>query len=563
MSYRPPGVEFTQVQDTLNVSAVISDLMSGIVGPAYNVVELGDFNYSYISVNASGVDAGKFTVNLSGLDDVNLELDEDSIYAEFLARTGETIPFTGTKTVSGNTVKFTADSAIFTHLTDAVPSGTNPDMRQYKPRIAYRALYTKRNHETAVTVLDDVLYSAGKFSTINPLGFAAYVMLLNSPASFMIYPTVGTADGDFTDAFESLANSDVYAVAPLSQVDDVFASAKTWALDRSLPANSRPTKIYFSPKTVWFDDNGNQLTGGNQLAADPGFDVSPFEFPLYKLSKTSKLKTAEGIAAASAQILERRISRIHPDLGWVLESRHFLQTDPTYVQATSDVEGGECVLASTITLVDGTVCLAGTVITADVFNTFKPVSGVQNLTNFTLNVYTPVAGYYLAVQQAALVSALNPSDPKTQQPVSGIAKLDFSENFFGSDYTNVIAGGGTNVIVQPTLSVLPASRHHLTTDMSSIQTAEDNILHQLDVVTINFRIALKPLTGRYKQNARYYKLLRATLNAYAEAFKLKEYALDIQIVEVKQSITEPDKILVTMRVLPYYAANYIDVTILY
>lgn len=578
MTYRPPSVEITQTQVTTSVNAVIADLTSGIIGAAYKVVPQDEVNYDFIEISPTGTGIGPAGTGIgislketqSELLSANdgLLLDPNSVFVEFVSQVGETIPFTGTLTVVDNTVVLTLPDG--KTAADVFPRALDAQNKQYRPRISYRAMYTKRNRETLIQTIDDVKQSVGdNLTTINPLGFAASLVLANSPASFMVYPTVSNDSAGFSEALDSLESSDVYSVSVLTQ-DSVttLGLVKQWVTSRSLPENSRPTKLYFSPKIVWYVDG--VASSDSQLAVT--FDSSyatyneAFEFPLYKLKKTDKKITAEGIAAAATQCLDRRVTYVHPDMSWVRETRHVAQLKPAYVEAVSEVSGGKAVLAASLTLSDGTVYPAGTIVNTAVYNKLISLNaqGKPLLSNFSaVSVYVPVPGYMEATKQAALVSALNPSDPKTGVPTYGTNKIDFSENFFGEEYTNIIAGGGNTVISQITASVLPSSRHHLSTDMTTTESREDNITHQVDCVSINLKIGLRGLVGRWKQNAKYYKILEATLRSYADEFKAKEFAKDVQILEVKQSTVSPDKVLVVTKVLPFYAANYIDLQVQY
>lgn len=554
-AYREPSVNITQVQETLTVNAGITDLMSGIIGPSYDVIELDDYIYPW-NTTASGT----IPITLSGVtvDECGTikEIDEDSIYVEFVTKTGTLIPFTGSLSVTDNIATLTDSN---NDLSGYRGSGT---LEGFRPKVAYRAQFIDRYKETFISTTEDVQNSVGRPVLENPLGFASKIMLQNSNAEFMVYPTKldGSAQ-DFTSAMDALENSTVYAFAPLTQdKDNTIPDFVQWTKDRSLPENGHPSKLYVSPKIVWYKADGSAATGKQLEVVDGTHSQTKFSFVVDQLDTTAKLYTAQNIAAMNGQTLEKRVSSIYPDMGWILVEKNILQLEPGFVAHISDVDGGMAVLARTVILTTKEILHAGTIVNDTIW---EQLIDKTLFADNKVSVWYPVSGYYLAVQQAALVSALSPSEPKTQQPVSGIQKISYSETYFGKEYTNIIAGGGTNVIVQPTLSVLPASRHHMTTDATTTQTREDNIVHQVDVVTMNYIMALRPLVGRYKQTNRFYKLLRAILTAYAEQFKQKDYIKDIQILEVKQDPNTPDKVLVVLRVLPFYAANYIDVTIYY
>lgn len=557
-TYREPGTQIIEVQETVNVTAEVSALTAGIIGPAYQVVDILDSDAPvYGWLDTPEVDeAGKatsLTFEIKGVDPA-ATLDSNSLYIEFVSKTGQNIPFTGTITYSTETKEITVSAETGT-LEDLLPnlkSTTSETLMGYRPKVGFRALYTNKNIEVEITSNEDIRLRCGKNSVVNPLGMAASVMNANNPNRFLSYAITSNDTAGFTAAKDALENSAMYAVAPLSQdKTNVLTPFITWANSRSLPENGRPTKLYISPLTTWYGEDNKALTGNQLGVTVTGKNATNFMFSIDQLTKAAKKITSDNIAAGNAQILNSRVVSVHPDMGWKRVTVHVLQTNPTYVESMSGVDGGSAVLVNNFAGLD-----AGTIVNATIFAKLV-ASGYQSV-----EVWFPVAGYINAVQQAALVGAMNPSDPKTQVPVSGVDKISYSEDFFGRAYTNIIAGGGTNVIVQAP-GTLPASRHHLTTDMSSIQSREDNILHQVDVVTINFISALKALTGRYKQTPKYYKLLRATLTAFADKFVSKEWVQSVTILEVKQDPNQPDKVLVVLRILPFFAANYIDVTIYY
>jgi len=565
-TYREPGVEITQVQETVTVNAGISDLKSGIVGPAYKVVDLTDFTYEWLS--KTGVEKTLTLTSISGVEDGTV-IDESSIIVEFVSRTNEIIPFYPAGSNGATLDVSSLPSIVFQKtggaddIEDILPllvSGTPEVLSAYRPKIAYRAQYVNKKVENTIATTEDLLNNTGKASSLNPLGFAANVMYQNSPNEFSVFAISGTEDINYNEARDFLDFSDTYAFAVLTQKkSEILNGYVNWVKDRSLPVNGYPSKLYMNTVTPWYKDASNSASV-EQLEDITGIDPTNFLFSVDQIPSSGRGKTAEVTAAGNAQILSKRVSSLHPDMGWISEKRNVLQTNPAYVLATSEVAGGKCVLDESIKLLDGTLYSKGTIINTTVYN------NLVDTTKFNKSeviVLVPVAGYILAVQRAALTSALNPSTPKTGYPVSGINKLSYTENFFGKTNTNVIAGGGTEVMIQPTIGVLPTSRHHLTTDITSTQTKEDNVVHQVDVVTINYKQALRKLAGKYKQDAKYYKLLRATLTAYAESFVLKGYCKKLEVLEVIQDATEPDKVKVTLRITPFYAANYIDVTIFY
>jgi len=107
-----------------------------------------------------------------------------------------------------------------------------------------------------------------------------------------------------------------------------------------------------------------------------------------------------------------------------------------------------------------------------------------------------VPSYYIGAGYAALAASLPPQTPFSRMPVAGFLSTRYSNDYFTDEELDMMAAGGTWIMVQNGTGANLECRHQLTTDTTTIERREWNITKDIDYIAKTWRATLTPLTGR-------------------------------------------------------------------
>jgi len=127
---------------------------------------------------------------------------------------------------------------------------------------------------------------------------------------------------------------------------------------------------------------------------------------------------------------------------------------------------------------------------------FAPAVGVSN---DGVNV-TPVPGYYFACAYAGATQSDAPQKGFTNRSFAGFIKVFFTNDYFTEAQMDIIAEGGTTIVVQPGQRSALTVRHQLTTDMTTVETREYSVTKNVDHMAKTARATFRPYIGRYLIN---------------------------------------------------------------
>ena len=107
-----------------------------------------------------------------------------------------------------------------------------------------------------------------------------------------------------------------------------------------------------------------------------------------------------------------------------------------------------------------------------------------------------VPSYYLGAAYAAIAASLPPQTPFSRMMVAGFSGLRYSNDYFTDEELDIMAAGGTWIVVQNGEGANLECRHQLTTDTTTVERREWNITKDVDYIAKTWRQTLTPLTGR-------------------------------------------------------------------
>jgi hypothetical protein len=175
-----------------------------------------------------------------------------------------------------------------------------------------------------------------------------------------------------------------------------------------------------------------------------------------------------------------------------------------------------------------------------------------------------VASYYIGAALSGLVSSLNPSQGFTNISFAGFTEVVGSNDFFGREDLNTIAGGGVMIVIQESLDGPLTIRHQLSTDVSTIERRELSITKAVDYTAKFIRTNLSPLIGINNITTNFLNnvLKPAVQGILRKLIEDNVIGPDTRIISIRQSASQPDTVEVDVRMDVLYPVNYIDVTLI-
>ena len=170
---------------------------------------------------------------------------------------------------------------------------------------------------------------------------------------------------------------------------------------------------------------------------------------------------------------------------------------------------------------------------------------------------TPVPGYYFACAYAGATQSELPQMGFTNRPFAGFARVFFTNDYFTESHLNVIAEGGTTIVIQPRALAPLTVRHQLTTDMTSIEKREYSVTKNLDHMAKTARITFRPYIGRYLINDDTLNILYSVGNALVERWKRDGQVITGSVDKFQVDPTQADKVFACFYLKVPIPLNYI------
>ena len=164
-------------------------------------------------------------------------------------------------------------------------------------------------------------------------------------------------------------------------------------------------------------------------------------------------------------------------------------------------------------------------------------------------------GHYLALIEATKRSAENPKQPLTNLPQGTVYQIiDPMGDFEG--HQNIIINGGNYYVVHAALDGAPYAIRAISTDVTTLERADDNMAPQFDAFARRVRRQMKPLMGKFILDDNYWELLSTHFGACRkEAIEVDKEIQDVVLLGILPDPDRPDKWIIKCRAVPFYGAN--------
>lgn len=126
---------------------------------------------------------------------------------------------------------------------------------------------------------------------------------------------------------------------------------------------------------------------------------------------------------------------------------------------------------------------------------------------------------------------------------------------------NVIAGGGTYILIQDAIGGPVSSRHQLSTDLTSIETRELSITKVVDFTAKFLRLAVRKFIGVNNVDPSLLDSLGTTVNAVLKFLEQAGVLNGANLNNIAQDKVNRDTVLLDVTLDVPYPCNYIRLTL--
>lgn len=576
-----------RVPDANNLRLNTEFLVVGAVGTGTTTVATNTFTDTGKDFTALGVQIGWKLVITDGLGGGDVGT--------------RNVTAVGTTTLTVDGAAFSGDTVITYRISETVPVLTGQtydifELRQNRSGTILISYDGARidNVDKLVTVQTtaDVVTKLGPATPENLLSFAAFWAIQNTDTT--IFATAVPADTvlGFTSSLDFLETEEVYAMVPLTNNVTVHQLFSTHVTQQS-SVDNKHERIVFINRDLFIQttrttadpaDTGALITNNTSPVLDTfadataGFvvdgiikgDVIEFRFDdglggtitsentrvesrdsataltlidgltagfitswntavalgnadyNIKSAALDKFEQADFIADFSKGFANRRLHNVWPDL-----------VEFTYTDTTEDT----------------------TLLTQDELAAVVVLEKTGDLTKV-------VDGTFLASAIGGQVAGEESEQPFTNLALTGPTSLRNANKYFTETQLDVIATGGTYIVIQDADDTPVFSRHQLSTDVTVIEKRELSITKNVDFIAKFFRNQLRPYIGKFNITKIYIEQLRSVASAIIGSLVSDGKLISGTIVKLQQDAANPDTVLLEVDILVPFPANFIRVTLL-
>lgn len=172
-----------------------------------------------------------------------------------------------------------------------------------------------------------------------------------------------------------------------------------------------------------------------------------------------------------------------------------------------------------------------------------------------------IPGFYLAAGIAGMIAQQPPQQSFTNFPMTGFTRVLGSNDTFSERQLNIMAAGGTYIVVQDTQNAPLTSRMALTTDVTSVETRTDSITKVVDFTAKFLRSMLKVFIGRFNITAGFLDSLSSVIQGGLAFLVENGILVGATLNNIIQDEDQPDTVLIDITLDPPYPCNYLRLTL--
>ena len=424
----------------------------------------------------------------------------------------------------------------------------------------------------------------------NPLGLGMFLMMLNAPTfeckGLGVDAIDDTLDGTgdaWARAAAMLEAEEVYALAPLTQ-NMVYQSLWiTHATVMSEPENSGerivlinkliPTRA--NPTVVASGANSNSTSTSNQMLVDSN--------PAAGLV-TAGINPAMVIPESAGVYMQFELNGKQVNYSVQSVTGALVNFRTTFSDPTTNVDGFYATATLSSSVIDAAysvnvrgaqLVIPGTNPALPDYNAIADAVAGANSTIANRRVYsvfpdtikTTIAGidqvlpgYYACACIAGMVASQPPQQPFTNFPMAGIDGVVGTEKFTKAQL-NIMAGGGTYILMQDAIGAPITCRMQVSTDLTSIETRELSITKVVDFTAKVLRLSLRKFIGSHVINDGLMDALGTTVHAVLTFLEASGVLNGSNLNNIAQDETNLDTVLIDVTLDVPFPCNYLRLTL--
>jgi len=545
-------VRFTQAYVSMEASSkVVTTITGNMLTFAVNTYPTGIAIGDFVTVKAGDgtVLADKYAV-------INVDAAAFKVYLNRTVTTGtspaahwlQAVPeFTLTDESTAVTVTPTTKTVAVSSVTVLV-NAVSKTLFEAKMYCGYKALRQDVTGLITVASVDEIETKLGEIIPENPLAYGAMITLANTTTSIYTVgvPSVDTAG--YTSAKDVLENvSDVYSIVPLTQDIGIQGLFKIHATSMSDPAKST-WRIVFGNSPL---PNEVTLASGACIVKMDTGDIPKLVFSSGANFKTQGIKSGDSfnLTNTGGTIVKVLVSSV-------------VSEDTLIVSAA--------VTGVTVDSVSYNFTVSRTADKQLQAQDIAKTSSTWNSSRF-YNVWPDVCvidgvalpGYYICCALAGMTAGLPSQQGYTRISIGAISGVKHSSDYFNSTQLDIIADGGTMVLMQENPTAAPYVRHQLSTDQSTYEMGELSFVKNFDYVSYACKDTLDNFIGQYNVTPSTLGILETSLVGTLEYLKTASVAkigapiLNYNQPVIAQSATTPSSVSIYVQVSFPYALNMI------
>lgn len=430
-------------------------------------------------------------------------------------------------------------------------------------------------------------------TTQNPLALGMFFALVNAPGVQITGLGVDAVSADapfgtpeaFTRAAELLEAFEVYALAPLTHDQTVAQIFKTHTQFMSEPAQKGERITLFNSEQptnaldmlVASGADGN-TTGSSGLSFDTGIPNLSALLLAKGVSPVGTIPTTAGVFLDIASDAKKySVAGISGSVITIRTTFNAGDNDDSYYSATAlniPPLPAQLISEAFAVRVRGAALVTAdnTPDKAKIAETYAALSQSYGDRRFWHTAPDSAAatvegleqiinGFYMNAAIAGMIGQQPPQQSFTNFPMAGFTRVLGSNDFFSETQMNIMAAGGTYIIVQDAPSAPLISRMALTTDLTSVETRTDSITKVVDFTAKFLRRSLKNFIGRFNITQAFLDQLGTVIGGVGGYLVEVGVLVGFNLNNIIQDEDAPDTVLVDVLIDPPYPCNYIRVTL--
>ncbi len=450
------------------------------------------------------------------------------------------------------------------------------------PRATHPALISLSD----VTTLQQVL---GPLDQSNPLGLAMFFQIINAPGIAskglgVAATSAGEPEGTlaaYTEVATFIQSEEVYAICPLTSAEVVHQMFQTHVDFMSGAAQKGERVVITCPldpvravDTVLASGlsanstaTANQLIGDvnpSQALTDNGINPAltiPQEDNVYVQIVVAGVTRRYSVSAVNGTLFTFRTT-----FTGGFNADGFFTGTPLTESLVDEVWSMK--IRGAQLLIPGSTLLDKDRVAATVAARSSAIKDRRVISLFPQTVVATVDGsdqlissYYYGAGMTGMTAAHPPQQGFTNLPATGYTGVKGSNDTFSTQQLNIMAGGGTWVLIQDVAGGPVIGRHQLTTDLTSIETREYSITKIVDFVAKFMRTGLRNYIGTFNITQPFLDMLSTVIQGQLAFLEDGGVILGGDLNNLIQDKNNPDTVLVDITLDVPFPCNYIRLTL--